>query len=208
MANQEGARGYEFYVEAVLPPSAAILPAEQTSVVGALVKLDGRGTVDPQRLALTYTWEFTQVPIGSQVERFGFSNLEDDSSVVTFAPDVIGRYEVSLVASNGQVDSDIALAEVDTRVILVPHHQGIVPDASFIWNYLSDFWNLVEKRRRFETFWSGAMQIVASELLSLYQIDYNKSIKDIQELFQKRWISYSPALELDPATVSFILADD
>lgn len=189
-------------------PIAVALPAEQEVVVGSIARLDGRSSIDPDDSGLTYAWSFTQVPIGSQVESFGFTDLEDDSSIVSFAPDITGSYKVQLIVSDGILFSEASESIIDVRVILVPHHQGFVPDASFIWNYLSDFWTQVPDRRRFETFWSAAIQITASEILKLYQYQYNKSIRDIQETIQKRWISFSPALELDRNAHSFILADD
>ncbi len=199
---------YSLELESNDVPIAVVLPTEQEVVVGAIVKLDGRSSIDPNGAGLTYQWSFSQVPIGSQVETFGFTNFEDDSSIVGFAPDITGTYKVRLIVNDGSLDSDPAEALVDVRVILVPNHQGYVPDASFIWNYLSDFWTQVADRKRFETFWSGAIQVAASEMLKIYQYQYNKSIRDIQELIQKRWISFSPGLELDRSTTSFILADD
>lgn len=199
---------YSLDLDDIQEPVARIIPSEQEVVVGSIVKLDGRSSTDPQDLALTYAWSFSQIPIGSQVELFGFTLLEDDASVVGFAPDITGTYKIQLIVSDGSLTSDPTDSIVDVRVILVPHHQGFIPDASFIWNYLSDFWTQVADRNRFETFWSGAIQIAASEMLKLYQYQYNKSIRDIQEVIQKRWLSFSPALVLDRDTVSFILADD
>lgn len=199
---------FSFTLEGNRVPIAVILPGEIEAVVGSIVKLDGRASQDPEGNGLTYTWTFSQIPIGSQVELAGFTNLESDSSVVSFAPDIIGTYKVQLVVSDGSLTSDPAESTIDVRVILVPYHQGIIPDASFIWNYLSDFWALVDGRKKFETFWSGAIQIVASELLKLYQYDYAKSIRDVQDVIQKRWLHYSPGLKLDKSKTSFILAND
>lgn len=208
MAPNDRSRGYSFELESNRLPVAVVLPAQQEAVVGSLVKLDGRSSVDPEGTGLTYTWRFSQIPIGSQVEKFGFSLLEDDGSVVSFAPDIIGTYKIELVVSDGSLSSEPTTGVVDTRIILVPHHSGYVPDASFIWNYLSDFWTKVDGRKRFETFWSAAIQIVASEMLRLYQYDYNKSIRDIQEVFQRRWLAFEPGLTLNRDKTTFILADD
>lgn len=199
---------FSFTLEGNNVPISVVLPGETEVVVGSIVKLDGRASQDPEGNGLTYAWAFSQIPIGSQVELAGFTDLESDSSVVSFAPDVIGTYKVRLIVSDGSLSSDPVESTIDVRVILVPYHQGIIPDASFIWNYLSDFWTLVDGRRKFETFWSGAIQIVASELLKLYQYDYAKSIRDVQDVIQKRWLHYSPSLRLDRSKTSFILAND
>lgn len=203
-----GFKGYVFQTENNKVPVAIVLPTDQEIVVGSIARLDGRSSLDPEGNGLTFTWSFTQVPIGSQVETFGFTKLEDDSSIVSFAPDVTGTYKVQLVVADASLTSDPTEAIIDVRVILVPHHQGYVPDASFIWNYLSDFWNLVPDKKRFETFWSGMIQVTAAEMLKLYQYQYNKSIRDIQELIQKKWISFSPSLSIDKDAVTFILSDD
>ncbi len=189
-------------------PVAIIAPASQDTVVGAIARLDGRSSISRSGNPLTYTWAFVQSPIGSQVASIGFKGLEPDNSVVSFAPDVTGIYVVSLIVNDGSFDSAPAESTVNTKVILVPQNLGIVPDASWIWNLLSDFWTRVEQKNKFETIWSSAIQIIAAEQLKLWQYDYNKSIRDIQELIQRRWLKYEPALALDPTMTSFILADD
>ncbi len=189
-------------------PVAIINPSDQEVIVGSIVKLDGRTSFDPNDLTLTFTWSFSQVPIGSQVSLFGFTDLEDDSSIVSFAPDITGTYKIKLVVSNGTTESTPVESLVDVRVILVPHHQGFVPDSSFIWNYLSDFWNLVPDKKRIETIWSSMIQVTAAEMLKLYQYQYNRSIRDIQETIQKRWVKFSPSLDIDRDKISFILSDE
>lgn len=189
-------------------PVATIVPAEQEVVVGSIAKLDGRSSLDPNNVGLTYVWTFSQVPIGSQVELFGFTDLEADSSIVSFAPDITGTYKIRLVVSDGSNTSDPTESLLDVRVILVPHHQGFIPDAGFIWNYLSDFWNLVPDKKRFEAVWSSMIQVASSEMLKLYQYQYNRSIRDIQETIQKRWLHFAPSLDLDRGKTSFILSDE
>jgi hypothetical protein len=197
-----------FELESNKLPLAVIIPLQQEAVIGSIVKMDGRQSVDPEGSGLTYSWSFAQIPIGSQVERFGFNNIEEDGSVVGFAPDIVGTYKVRLVVNDGSLDSEPTEGQVDTRAILVPHHHGLVPDASFIWNYLSDFWRLVDGKKKFEIFWSSAIQVVAAEMLKMYQYDYNKSIKDIQDVIQKKWAPYTPGLPLDDQKVSFLMSMD
>jgi hypothetical protein len=203
--------GYVFNVEDNTGPQAIITPAEQESVIGAVVKMDGRASFDTAvnpSLTLTYHWSFSRVPIGSQVILEGFTSLDPDSSVVTFAPDIVGFYEVQLIVNDGSISSDPFIASVDVSIIVVPNNKDLIPDASFIWNYLSDFWSRVEERAKFEVFWSSAIQIVSAELLKQYQYDYNKSIKDIQRIFQKRWINYSSGVFFNRASITAILAED
>jgi hypothetical protein len=57
-----------------------------------------------------------------------------------------------------------------------------------------------------EAFWSGTSQIVASKLLDLWQVNYNKSIANIQDYRQARWQQYKTDLIL--LDTKIILTDD
>lgn len=157
--------------------------------------------------SLSYKWRFLQVPIGSRVVAEGFRDLDSDSSLVSFSPDVVGEYVVGLVVSNGVLDSEEATTRVSIRAILVPHGRGIVPDGKFIWSYIRDVWQEVANKEVFETFWSALVQICGAELLKLYQSDFNKSIRDIQDLYQRRWLAYEPKLDLLEADCIFYLGN-
>lgn len=127
------------------------------------------------------------------------SYFADSTAVVTTAvPDIVGLYISQLVVNDGSLDSlpDEGLVNVaSTSVVL-----GCIPDVSFIWAHISDFWNLIEDVEVIETAWEGFAQAAAAQLLNLWQIDYNKSLLDIQSLFQRRWLNYSTKLEDDPDT--------
>jgi hypothetical protein len=120
-------------------------------------------------------------------------------------PDKAGLYVVQLVVNDGELDS--FAAEAILNVSQVSTAMGCIPDVSWIWNSLSDFWNLLEDREIVETVWSGFAQACAAQLLTAWQIDYNKSLIDIQRVFQRRWLSYSTLLDqedLDTATIRVI----
>lgn len=106
----------------------------------------------------------------------------------TFLPDVTGIYRFDLTVSDGQLLSTPAVTVVNVLDSPVP--RGCVPDLTFMWGYLSDFWRLVEGRERIQVVWEGMAQVVASELLALWQIDYAKSLRDVQRTFQRRWLHY------------------
>lgn len=154
---------------------------------------------------LTYEWAFKETPIGSQVIQEGFRVLNEDGSQVSFSPDIVGDYVVSLTVSNGVFSSTPYEVRASIRSILVPHARGIIPDGKWIWSYIRDVWNQVENREWFETFWSALIQIAGAELLKTYQVDFNKSIRDIQELYQRRWLKYEPKLDIIEADASFYL---
>lgn len=117
----------------------------------------------------------------------------------TFLPDVPGLYKFNLIVNNGALSSEPAEVIVNITASSLP--RGIVPDLKFMWDYLSDFWHLVEDRERIEVFWSALAQVVSSELLTLWQIDYAKSLRDIQRTFQRRWLHYDLLLKEQPQLI-------
>lgn len=156
---------------------------------------------------LSYIWSFVSVPIGSGVELEDFRQLETDGSLVSFSPDIVGEYIIGLSVSNGVFESPVVTTQVSIRAILVPHARGIVPDGKFIWSYIRDVWQGVDGKELFETFWSALIQIIGGELLKLYQNDFNKSIRDIQDLYQRRWLSYDPKLDLVDDDCTFYIGN-
>ncbi len=106
----------------------------------------------------------------------------------TFYPDVPGIFKFDLTVFDGVLFSEPTQLVANCMESVVA--RGVVPDVSFIWNYLSDFWRLVEDTERITTFWQGLAQVAAAELLTLWQVDYSKSLRDIQRTFQRRWMHY------------------
>lgn len=189
------------------PPRAVASADPAYGVVGSIIKVDGSASVDPFSTTLTFIWDFVSVPIGSKVTREAFRLLDPSGSVVSFSPDIIGEYVVGLVVDNGVFASDKVTASVSVRAIMVPHGRGMVPDGKFVWSYIRDAWNQVEDKEWFETLWSTLIQLVGSEMLKTYQVDFNKSIRDIQDTFQRKWISYEPKLPLVLGDCSFFLGN-
>lgn len=145
---------------------------------------------------LYYAWRFTSVPVGSVVGQESFRLFDTDLSLVSFSPDIIGEYNLELIVSNGYYLSEPSQVHVSVRSIMVPHGRGIIPDGKFIWSYIRDVWTQVDGKEWFETLWSALIQITGSELLKLYQNDFSKSIRDIQDQYQRRWLSYEPELKI------------
>jgi len=110
----------------------------------------------------------------------------------TFLPDKPGFYSFELTVFDGQNYSEASQTIVN--VLESPLPRGCTPDLSFIWSYLGDFWRLVEEKEPIATFWSALAQVTASELYTLWQIDYSKSLRDIQRQFVRRWLHYDPLL--------------
>jgi hypothetical protein len=197
-------------IELAKHPTADFTVDSQFPIVGSVIRLDGYNSSDPLGKPLYYTWTFLSVPIGSQVGVEGFKTLEletDSQSpvVVSFSPDLVGEYVLSLKVSNGVYESETITNTISVRAIMVPHGRGLVPDGKFLWTYIRDAYAEVSSKEWFETLWSALIQICGSELLKLYQVDYNKSIRDIQERYQRRWLKYEPRFEIDQANATFFL---
>lgn len=111
-----------------------------------------------------------------------------DTSHPAFLPDVSGIYRFDLIVYDGQYFSEPSVSIVNVLDSQVP--RGCIPDLGFVWGYLSDFWNLVEDRERIQVFWESLAQVTASELLNLWQVDYSKSLRDVQRQFQRKWLHY------------------
>jgi hypothetical protein len=181
------------------PPVARVLPVEQSNALGSVVQLTGEASYDPESAVLDFTWSFLEAPIGSELTDDGFDSLNDTGSVVSFTPDLIGIYRVSLVVSDGELDSDVAEGYVRISPVLAPVCTDLTPDAKHIFRWVTDFLGLIEDKEVFSILWSALLQIWGDQLLAGLQVDYNKSIHTAQELFQRRWQHYDPRLALAPS---------
>jgi hypothetical protein len=114
--------------------------------------------------------------------------------------DITGLYTVQLTVNDGELDSLPVEGLLNVAQTAVP--LGCIPDVSWIWNYLSDFWSMVEDKEVIETVWTGFAQAAANQLLTAWQIDYNKSLLSIQRVFQRRWLNYSTVLNDNPDTAT------
>jgi hypothetical protein len=178
-------------------PVAILNYNEINAIIGSIIQLDGRPSYDPEGRPLTWHWTFTRVPIGSEVnpdqtvppsaDPYPFTSLRPNDAAVRFIPDKLGVYEVQLIVNNGFVDSDPVSAFVSIGLNRAPCGDGIVPDLSFLWNYISDFWRLVEDREYLATIWSAMAQVIGADMVKLWANDYNKSLATIQDSVPRRW---------------------
>lgn len=120
------------------------------------------------------------------LRQYGVSNATEPKP--TFLPDVLGFYRFDLVVSDGEFFSQPSVVVVN--VVDSPLPRGVVPNTDFIFDYLSDYWSLLEDRAPIGTFWSALAQVTAAELYTLWQHDYSKSLRDIQRTFLRRWLHY------------------
>jgi len=74
--------------------------ADQTTLMGATVQLDGSASSDVDGDLLTYQWLFIDKPTGSMA-----TVINPDSVTPTFVIDKAGIYAIQLVVNDGMVDS-------------------------------------------------------------------------------------------------------
>jgi hypothetical protein len=125
----------------------------------------------------------------------------------TFVPDIAGLYGIQLKVNDGFLWSLPDQGLVNISQSNVPF--GYIPDVNFIWDYLSDAWALYDDRDPVTTIWSGFAQVASNLLLTAWQLDYAKSLVDIERQFQRRWLDYhtlyeEPVLDRDDIVLRVI----
>ena len=120
-------------------PVAILTITKIDAIIGSIIQLDGRKSYDPEKQKLTWSWKFNQVPLGSAVVESGFRDIRPGGMAVSFIPDKTGIYVVELVVNDGELDSDPITATVNIQISRVPCGENIVPDAHFLWDYISNF---------------------------------------------------------------------
>lgn len=184
---------------------AEISPSTQDRVIGAIIKLNGRSSRLGSDEDVSYVWSVEETPLGSTVT--STQPVEPDGGVVTFVPDVTGRYTIGLRLVSGSRQSNLATATVDVTALLAPYTLRTTPDGSVMFKLMSSFWRLVERNEVFSTVWSGYMQLAGSDLLRAFQVDRGKSIRTIQPLFQRRWLEFEPQLDLSEDVASALVGN-
>ncbi len=145
--------------------------------------------------------ERSQVPdglAGVPVKLLRQAGVSNTSTVKpTFYPDVAGFYLFDLMVFDGvqwSTPNGLQRAVTVVNVLESPLPRGCTPDLSFIFDYLSDFWKLVEDSEKMSIFWGALAQAAATELYTLWQYEYSKSIRDIQRTVVRRWLHYDLVL--------------
>lgn len=116
------------------------------------------------------------------------------ASKCSFFADVPGFYKFDLHVHDGSLWSDASTVIVNAQTTETA--RGVVPDVSFLWSYLTDFYSRVDNiKPRFEAIWGAITQTVASLMLHLWQIDYSKSLRDIPRQVLRKWLHFSPYVE-------------
>lgn len=145
--------------------------------------------------------EFAQLPddlLGAPFKLLRNTAISGADTVKpAFYPDQLGFYVFDLRVFDGSLSSSpfgLDRSQVLINVVENALPRGCSVDASFMFDNLLSFWKLVEDRDRLETFFEGVSRVAATELYTLWQYEYSKSLRDIQRQFTRRWLHYDPLL--------------
>jgi hypothetical protein len=159
-----------------------------TPTLGTVVFV--RGDYECYRYAGAGLWRIDD-PLPWELPRWE-GRLRPTSS---FLLSVAGIYDVDLVVTDG-VRTSVPASGIVTASAL-DTVLGVVPDLSFLWKHLpGGFWELVEGREVFPTFWSALTQLAAGELLELWQHQMSLDLFRVQRTFQRHWLNYDLRVEL------------
>jgi len=173
-------------------PIAVVHPEELYSVIGSRIIIDGRQSYSPDNLDLTFSWAIESAPIGSTAASLVPLDGQDPSVVVLRA-DVLGPYKITLRVSTGFRVSTTVTSTIYVQAIQTPSLSRIEPDGHIFFRTILDgFARQLEQQALLPIYWAGLKQLVAGDLLRLFQYEYAASIRNIQPWFQRRWIQFTP----------------
>lgn len=128
----------------------------------------------------------------------------NNSRVFSFEPDVQGLYAASLEV----MDSDGCFSRPDFAVCNVISDNvplGVPLDMSWLWNYLGDFWKLVNRKEWIQEFWMSFSRLTGSTLNDAWNADFDKSLVTTQNVVSRRWLLENPSYyEQDPDNTRFV----
>ncbi len=97
-----------FFVNA---PFAVAATGASSVQCGDQVILDGTGSWDPDSDPLNYYWYYAFQPINSNLASSGITG--GTTNAASFVPDVAGSWQIGLLVSDGQFNSDPAIITLD-----------------------------------------------------------------------------------------------
>ena len=98
--------------------SIVLAPREFVTSPGIAVRLNASSSSDADEEILSFTWEFTQIPVGSRLVAADIASADLENDVVLFTPDQVGTYVVQLTVENES--GEIATATSRARKTSLP----------------------------------------------------------------------------------------
>lgn len=174
---------------AAIEPLDPILLGDVLLVDGVARTIVGKATDGNGFHVQTIVADIPDNLVNSQFKLVRQRGLSTPTAVTTsFFPDVPGFYKLDLTVFDGSLYSPPAVVILNVLESVLP--RGCVPDANFIFDYIGDFWKLVEDAEALGVVWSGLSQVAATELYTLWQYEYSKSLRDVQRTLIRRWLHY------------------
>ena len=187
--------------------SIVLAPREFVTSPGIAVRLNASSSSDADEEILSFTWEFTQIPVGSRLVAADIASADLENDVVLFTPDQVGTYVVQLTVENESGEIATATATVMSQYAIGLTREPTTPDASYMFSVLPDFWKNVANNEVFSVLWSGYTQIVGTDLSRVYQNNDAKSLATVRGLYERRWLPYHPLYSLLDVPYSAIIGD-
>jgi hypothetical protein len=117
---------------------AVINSDKERYLIRSIVRLDARGsTTTPNTDPKYYYWTIKSAPIGSHAQRFGLITKDDNAQ---FTPDKTGIYTIELIVGDDTANSPPVTKDIKVSIIIDSSGQQIIPDSSYLWQLLGDFY--------------------------------------------------------------------
>lgn len=187
--------------------SIVLAPAEFVTSPGVAVRLNASSSYDTGGEVISFTWEFTQIPVGSRLVAADIASADLENSVVIFTPDQVGTYIVQLTVENESGETAVAVSVVMSQYSLGFTKEPTTPDASYMFSLVPDFWKSVANKEVFSVLWSGYTQLVGTDISRAYQNSDAKSLATIKGLYERRWLPYHPFYSLEGVNYTAIVGD-
>ncbi|MBL3528401.1 MAG: outer membrane beta-barrel protein [gamma proteobacterium endosymbiont of Lamellibrachia anaximandri] len=117
-------REVAFQVENQVPVADA--GPDLSVLIGEALILNGSGSHDPDRDLIRYWWTLAQTPAGSALTQDDIGNATTPEP--SFTPDLAGLYELALVVTDGDLDSNPDPIRISAYDADLPPHADAGPD--------------------------------------------------------------------------------
>lgn len=168
--------------EPILAGDILLVGGLPRTIVGKAIDVDGFHVI----VGVTDLPDTLSVAPFKLLKQNGISDISAQKP--SFFADVPGFYKFDLTVYDGSLFSEPAVVILNVLESVLP--RGCIPNSDFIFDYISDFWKLVEGAEAFGAVWSALSQVAATELYTLWQHEYSKSLRDIQRTINRRWLHY------------------
>jgi len=179
------------------PPVALVYPTTSSVLNTSPAILDGSYSADPEGGELTFSWEVILRPVGASTAGQDIRPLDQDKTKVAFFPTIPGLYRVRLTVTNEAGQESSVLSDVASKISIGPDGSpASVPDMSFLWQTLPNFWESVGDKKAVEAVWSAYAQAIAPVYMGLLEHKDLRSPFSSPNSVLDRWVNFNPTLKI------------